>query len=109
MPQLEDDSWLTVKGAADRLNVSEGTIRRYIRRDGLPVRMGRIRESELLAVEAEARARMEAGQKRGHQGPSRIRRLVDAFRAGRALDEKTVHVLDEFVEFADGPGMYRSV
>lgn len=65
-----NDNWLTITQAAHRVEVSQSTIRRYVRRDGLPIRMGRIRESELLEVEAAARARkhanLELGGARGH-------------------------------------------
>lgn len=104
---LHEDRWLTVKEAALRLDVSEGTIRRYIRRDGLAVRLGRIRESELLHAEAAARGRMIAGQKIGYQGPSRLRRVADSFIESHGVGHDAAKIIEQFVDFADKPGMYR--
>ena len=56
------DRWLTLDEAAKRVGVSKRTIQRYVARDGLMVRFGHVRESQLLEVNRTAHIRMVAGQ-----------------------------------------------
>lgn len=58
------DTWLTVEQAAQRLGVTERTVRRYVARDGMQQLLGRVREKDLIEHEAAARARARAGRPR---------------------------------------------
>lgn len=68
---LENEKWLTLQEAATFLGVTVDSVRRYVRRDGLRVMLGRVRLSDLLVVERDARMR------KGGRGVVATGRLAD--------------------------------
>lgn len=55
--------WLLVADAAARVARDPRTLRRWVASGDLPVKMGRVREDELLRVDREMRAKRAAGKR----------------------------------------------
>lgn len=100
------DRWLSIDDAAKRVGRSASTIRRYVRRDGLTLRVGMVRESELLEAEAAARRRMDEG--RAAPGPVSLEAIAEEFVAAHGLDAAAARMLAEFARHAERETLARA-
>lgn len=94
----EPENWLTFAEAAARIGVTVDSIRRYVRRDGLIVLAGRVRESELLEVERDAHRRNGG---RGNKALPVTQLAARRYCAERAIGDRDREVIMAFAKHLD--------
>ncbi|WP_341933751.1 hypothetical protein MRBLWO14_002820 [Microbacterium sp. LWO14-1.2] len=94
----EPENWLTFADAAARIGVTVDSIRRYVRRDGLIVLAGRVRESELLEVERDARHRNGG---RGNATPPVTQLAARRYCTERAISDHDREIIMAFAKHVD--------
>jgi len=94
----EPENWLTFADAASRIGVTVDSIRRYVRRDGLIVLAGRVRESELLEVERDA-SRRNGG--RGNTSLPMTQQVARRYCADWAIGDRDSEIIMAFAKHLD--------
>ncbi|OJU41807.1 MAG: hypothetical protein BGN97_03640 [Microbacterium sp. 69-10] len=97
-----EDRWLSVKDAAAAVSVSDATVRRYIRKGDVQLRLGLVRLSQVQRAEAAARRRKGANLQGGGARGKWLQEKAEAFFAAHGIDGPGRSLVLEFVAHARG-------